>query len=544
MFKLIFLFLAFCFSFSQNTQINIDSQFDDWENIFSFEDEFNDIGGVDFKSISVTNDDKFLYIKFETFEKIDLLDMEFNGEELYDVEIFIDTDNDSQTGFVPAYNENIGCELGIMFNQRYVWYNEPSPDVQISLYDVGIFPAPTVTSDQFEIAIDLKSEYDGSLLFPNSEIKIQLRDWISGDNIPNINSEIIYNINSKYLDYQPININKDSSNLIRLTAYNVLNNGLDDNNRIDKLKNMLQVLDSDIFAFSECYQTSQETVKNILDNILPVSNIGGWFVKKKDGDDLILASKFPIIQDWPDESSGIKKMHPCLIDLPDDIYAKDLLIINSHMSCCDNDVARQEQADDFVNFILDAKTPGGIIDLDEGTPFILCGDLNLVGLSQQLKTILTGEIINTDDYGFGGGMNWSNNELKDQVCMHIELPLSYTWRDISYDVGSYPYGKLDYIIFSDDVISSQKSFSVDTEFISQQSLNTNNLNNDDSSGSDHLPITVDFDIPLTLNQRDKENIFKKLIRRINFLGQSKKTNSGMIINMYNDGTIEKNYVSE
>ena len=544
MFKLIFLFLASCFSFSQNTQINIDSQFDDWENIFSFEDEFNDIGGVDFKSISITNDDKFLYIKFETFEEIDLLDMEFNGEELYDVEIFIDTDNDSQTGFVPAYNENIGCELGIMFNQRYVWYNEPSPDVQISLYDVGIFPAPTVTSDQFEIAIDLKSEYDGSLLFPNSEIKIQLRDWISGDNIPNINSEIIYNINSKYLDYQPININKDSSNLIRLTAYNVLNNGLDDNNRIDKLKNILQVLDSDIFAFSECYQTSQETVKNILDNILPVSNIGGWFVKKKDGDDLILASKFPIIQDWPDESSGIKKMHPCLIDLPDDIYAKDLLIINSHMSCCDNDVARQEQADDFVNFILDAKTPGGIIDLDEGTPFILCGDLNLVGMSQQLKTILTGEIINTDDYGFGGGMNWSNNELKDQVCMHTELPLSYTWRDISYDVGSYPYGKLDYIIFSDDVISSQKSFSVDTEFISQQSLNTNNLNNDDSSGSDHLPITVDFDIPLTLNQRDKENIFKKLIRRINFLGQSKKINSGMIINMYNDGTIEKNYVSE
>lgn len=544
MFKLIFLFLASCFSFSQNTQINIDSQFDDWENIFSFEDEFNDIGGVDFKSISITNDDKFLYIKFETFEEIDLLDMEFNDEELYDVEIFIDTDNDSQTGFVPAYNENIGCELGIMFNQRYVWYNEPSPDVQISLYDVGIFPAPTVTSDQFEIAIDLKSEYDGSLLFPNSEIKIQLRDWISGDNIPNINSEIIYNINSKYLDYQPININKDSSNLIRLTAYNVLNNGLDDNNRIDKLKNILQVLDSDIFAFSECYQTSQETVKNILDNILPVSNIGGWFVKKKDGDDLILASKFPIIQDWPDESSGIKKMHPCLIDLPDDIYAKDLLIINSHMSCCDNDVARQEQADDFVNFILDAKTPGGIIDLDEGTPFILCGDLNLVGLSQQLKTILTGEIINTDDYGFGGGMNWSNNELKDQVCMHTELPLSYTWRDISYDVGSYPYGKLDYIIFSDDVISSQKSFSVDTEFISQQSLNTNNLNNDDSSGSDHLPITVDFDIPLTLNQRDKENIFKKLIRSINFLGQSKKTNSGMIINMYNDGTIEKNYVSE
>ena len=58
--------------------------------------------------------------------------------------------------------------------------------------------------------------------------------------------------------------------------------------------------------------------------------------------------------------------------------------------------------------------------------------------------------------------------------------------------------------------------------MSQQSLNTNNLNNDDSSGSDHLPITVDFDIPLTLNQYEKENIFKKLIRKINLSGQSKK----------------------
>ena len=108
-------------------------------------------------------------------------------------------------------------------------------------------------------------------------------------------------------------------------------------------------------------------------------------MKKKAGDDLILASRFPIIQDWPDESSGIKKMHPCLIDLPDDIYAKDLLIINSHMSCCDNDLARQEQSDDFVNFILDAKTPGGVIDLDEGTPFVLCGDLNLVGIVTTIK---------------------------------------------------------------------------------------------------------------------------------------------------------------
>ena len=37
-----------------------------------------------------------------------------------------------------------------------------------------------------------------------------------------------------------------------------------------------------IYAFSECYDTSTETVKNILDEILPISNNQGWYVIKKE----------------------------------------------------------------------------------------------------------------------------------------------------------------------------------------------------------------------------------------------------------------------
>jgi len=539
-----FLLLPYCF-FAQINQIKIDGQFQDWENTFTVQDELNDIdSGVDFTSISITNDNKYLYIKFETSEDIDLLDTAFEGEDLYNLEIFIDTDNNNKTGYVPGYNSNIGCELGIMLNQRLVWFNTPEPDIQISLYDVGIFPAPTVTSNKFEIAIDLQSEYQGVQLFPNPEIKIQMRDLISNDNVPNINSEIIYTITANPLDYPAINITKETEKLIRLTAYNVLYNGFNDNDRVEYLKSILQTLDSDIFAFSECQETSEETVKNILDETLPISNSEGWVVIKKQEDDLILASKYPIINDWPDELLGIKKMHPCLIDLPDDIYEKDLLVVNAHMSCCDNDIARQEEADDFVNFILDAKNQGGVIDLEEGTPFVLCGDLNLVGLTQQLQTILSGDIVNTGTFGVGGGMNWSNNDLRDQTCMHIEHPFSYTWRDLNYSTGSYPYGKLDYIIFSDDVISVQKSFSIDTEFLSQELLNNFDLNPDDATGSDHLAITTDFDIPLTLNQNEKDNIFKKLIRKINFLGQSEKKNKGLIINIYDDGSVKKKHILE
>ena len=38
------------------------------------------IKGVNFTSISVTNDNNYLYIRFQTENEIDLLDMEFNGE--------------------------------------------------------------------------------------------------------------------------------------------------------------------------------------------------------------------------------------------------------------------------------------------------------------------------------------------------------------------------------------------------------------------------------------------------------------------------------
>ena len=530
------------FIYCQENQIIIDGKFQDWQNIELIDDSTNDNeSGLDFTSISITNDNKYLYIKFTTTDEIDLMDSGPNGESLYNTAIFIDTDNNNKTGYVPGYNPNIGSELGVFLNQRYVWNNISNPNIQISLYDIGFFSAPTVTSNEFEIAIDLEAQYDGENLFPNQEIKIQLKDFISGDEIPNINSEIIYTLNSNNLDYTTLNTEKENEDLIRLSAYNVLYNGLDDNERLEQLKNIIKSVDADIYAFSECYETSSETVKNILDEILPISNNQGWHVIKKADDDLITASKYPIIQDWPNESYGIKKMHPCLIDLPDSLFAKDLLVINAHMSCCDNDNDRQEQADDFVNFILDAKSTGGVIDLTNETPFVLCGDLNLVGLSQQLQTLISGEIIDTEAFGIGGGMNWSDNDLKDEICVHVETPFSYTWRDITPSPGSYSYGRLDYIIFSDDVMSSQKSFTIDTKFISQKKLNEMNLDVNDSFGSDHLLTTIDFDIPKSLNQKEDKKIIKKLLHKLNIIGQLKKKNKGILINIYNDGTTEKKY---
>ena len=138
-------------------------------------------------------------------------------------------------------------------------------------------------------------------------------------------------------------------------------------------------------------------------------------------------------------------------------------------------------------------------------------------------------------------MDWSNNDLAYASCLHTQQPTSYTWRDLNYSVGSYPYGKLDYIIYSSDVINVDKSFSLDTKFMSQKELNNNNLNPEDSRGSDHLAITADFYMPILLNEDKNENIFKKVLKKINLIGQNVRSRGDFSINLYNDGTVKKIY---
>ena len=101
-----------------------------------------------------------------------------------------------------------------------------------------------------------------------------------------------------------------------------------------------------------------------------------------------------------------------MIDLPDNIYSTDILIINAHPPCCNNNAGRQENFDALINFIQDAKTIGGVIDLPINTPISFSGDMNLVGYSEQYYTIINGTISDTINFENGGYPDWDNSHLK------------------------------------------------------------------------------------------------------------------------------------
>jgi hypothetical protein len=471
--------------FSQSAPITIDGQFNDWtENLAGYIDPLETVSEVDLLEFQVTNDDQFLFLKI-------VLDTELNLKEDdpidHSIFLYIDTDNNAQTGF--SVQEGFGSEVGINFSNLSVNFDaDPASTVYFS--DIKFRMGPTITSTQFEIAIgrDAVPDYINDL-FTSPEIKILFKNWDNGDVMPNDGEVFSYIFDeTPVTPFEPVTLEKDNPDFIRVVAYNTLFDGLLESDRIGHFESVLKALNPDIIGFSECYDTYATTVEDFLNSWLPLGTTEGWHVVKKG--DLITASRWPIIQTW----SFITRSYPVLIDLPDN-YASDLLYTVSHLSCCANNSGRQKQIDEYVEFMLQMKTNGSSVGFVENTPFIFSGDLNLVGYAQQLTTLLNGDIQNINQFGQGGPLDWDNSELTDQICLQTDQRMSYTWRN---DFSSYPPGRLDFIIYSDAVMTSEKSFTLQTEVMPEERLMLYGLNsNDTGSASDHFPVVTDFSIDVT-----------------------------------------------
>ncbi len=496
--KLLYIILlTYSLIYSQSAPIIIDGVFDDWtSDLTTFTDLNETIEGIDFLEIQVTNDSEFLFIKIKANSEFDLTDNQISHE----LGIFIDTDNDTSTGF--NIQQGYGTEIGILFTELFAHYNV-IPYSQVGFTDIKLRAAPTVTSDEFEIAIARDVIPDGiNPLFSHSTIKILLKNENNFDKIPNVGSVFTYIFDETPVEpYTPININKSDASHIRILAYNTLLNGLLDSNRIDDFENIIKVLNPDIVGFIESADTSEPYVKSLFDTWIPLGNMDGWYVEKHGGE--VTVSKWEIIQRW----DGLTRQFPVLIDLPNS-YGTDLLFTNAHLSCCGADVDRQDQVDQYAAFILDAKSIGGDITLPENTPFVYGGDLNLVGFSQQLKTLKTGDIQDTASYGQGAPLDWDDSDLTEENCIQTDIRMGYTWRS---DGQVFPPGKLDFIIFSDYTLIAEKSFVLQTEIMSNIRLSLYDLNQmNTSNASDHFPVVTDFSINQTLEIKNANNLITKI----------------------------------
>lgn len=477
---------------AQSAAISIDGVFNDWISSLAIaQDPKESVSGIDILNLSVTNDREYIFIRIEADSEFDFSDDIVD----HNIQLFIDTDNDVSTG--SNRFSGLGADLIMDFSNRRVSFYNPNV-TSISLNDISIRVAPTVTSKSFEFAIPRDVLPDGrNRLFTSSSVRFILANLDNNDRVPN-NGSLVYNFDETRIQgYEVVDIQKQNTELVRIVAYNTLYNGLTVQARIPHYEKILKALNPDIIGYSECWDVEASQVKVLMDEWLPLNTNDGWYVEKQSDRGLITASRWEILNRW----TNVPKQFPVLINLPEE-YASDLLFTNAHLNCCGNESGRQDQADAYSSFITDAKTEGGDIDLPKNTPFVYAGDLNLVGFSQQLNTLISGDIQNTSTYGPPSMPDWDGTEVTDLISLHTDERFSFTWKDES---SSFPPGKLDFMIYSDAVLSVDKSFILRTEEMSTARLALYDLDkNNTESASDHFPVTADFIVTKTVNSLENQ----------------------------------------
>lgn len=310
-----------------------------------------------------------------------------------------------------------------------------------------------------------------------------------------INIQFIYS-------YTPLegNFQRDNPNDIRIVAYNTERNLVDTSSLDDEFERILSTLDPDVIVFEEVItEVSDQQVKAKLDAWIPIGGFG-WQVHRGEGSYIqtMVLSRYPMTMTRTDTTpdSNTRGVTMALVDLPDAQYSTDVYIMGVHLKCCDrystDQEKRQESADAIANWMADARTTGGNIDLPEGTPMIVLGDFNLVGGDngdQPEQTLITGDIQDEATYGADRKGDWDNTDLLDLTPANPFNGSTGTWSS-SY---ATPFSRLDRFLITDSVIDVANSGVLNTMTMSSSVLSAAGLQSDDTeSAADHLPIYMDM----------------------------------------------------
>ncbi len=249
-----------------------------------------------------------------------------------------------------------------------------------------------------------------------------------------------------------------------------------------------------------------QQVGEILNASLPLGDGKTWHAHS--GRDNVIAARFDLLM--PAEGAAGRALSSgrghamALVDLPDADYPVDLYLVCAHFKSKGgqaNIEARQRQADVIIEWIGDIKTAGGEIDLPAGTPIIVLGDLNVYDTdpAYHLTTLITGDVVNEEEYGPDLAPDWDDTDLADAMPRHNAAGEEYyTWRD---DTQAFNPGLLDRILFTDGVISLNHAFVLNTTIMTEEELAAAGLEAGDvmldpqTGRYDHLPLVVDIAFP-------------------------------------------------
>ena len=475
--------------------ILVDDRVDDWGATPAFHSDpagDNGTAPVDLGRLYIANDDRFVYLRFEIGQLLNLQALPAA------LRIYLDTDASSATGYMV---QGIGSDLMVECSNGsgIAFYEQTSGNFRASNIGhaaLGAYQGPTVAALEFELRLKRSTPLPihGQPAFPGPTFRIALEALnTSGQPVeiePNTPGTLTYTLAAGTPDPPPNNgIARLDPSHIRILSYNV---HLDDLMGPDstRFRRILRAIQPDVIGFQELYNTTAAAVASRLDRDLPLAGGALWQAFKNSVRSQVTASRFPLTLDPGAPSQQLATR----VDLPDADYGLDLYLINSHLKCCGSigtseDQQRQANADAIAAWIHDLETPGGAA-LPQGTPIVHLGDMNLVGGPRPLQTLITGDIVNEGTYGPDHPLDWDGTDLARGMPIHSDGFAVYTWRE---DGNTFVPGKLDYIFYTDATATAGNQFILNTLDMSPAKLASLGLLVDDTNmASDHLPSVLDL----------------------------------------------------
>lgn len=401
--------------------------------------------------------------------------------------LYLDTDNDPTTG--PS-TLGLGAELEWTFGQRT---GRLGSGRAIDHEDIGIASLPTVRADTFEIALDRSAQPGGAPLFSGDSLRIALS--ANGDRLPDDDGGLGYVLSDTDAAADAPSIDRPDASDVRLLSYNVPNNF--DRNRSSlfesdvqrSVRSLLQAVGPDVIGFQEMFDDSATRIEGVAENELGVSEAWNW---EKTGGELVLGTRYSIINTHTIPGADNQPSGAFLLNTQEAL-GDSLVVVLMHPKCCSGaseDRSRQETVDGVAAFLRDVTRGDGPFGVGAETPIAIAGDMNFVGDPQQPRTLRTGQIQNSSEFGAPARPDWDGSPLLDTNPRQTAAPLHAT----TFSAGSsFPPGRLDYAYVTDSVLEVVHAFALTTRTLSDAELDAYGLQrNDTATASDHLPLVVDL----------------------------------------------------
>jgi len=412
--------------------IVLDGRFDDWGGIpFEHVDAPDDAtGAFDVCRVSAVARGTEVFLRFNTGRVIT-----------------IQSGPKEEGTLTVEFETDAGRRLTADLRGRSLWL-DGDPEHKIGHAEVRLQTAPTHSSEQFEMRVDLAAL--GAVSGDGVTIRFGGSDEVEAPIRVVLNDDVISRGNGS--------VERAPGTMVRVASQNVWHNGLTKPERREAIGRLLRAVDADVYCIQEEWRTPAEEVGAAFDAATG-SAPGTWHAANTGG--AAVVSRHPI--EFP--QTGLGRGTIGIVTMA---TGERIAVTSVHFKCCGYDGSMEDRARvEEVRGVMDALR--GLSERYDGA--VVAGDWNLVGSALPV-TVATAE----------GGIG-----LERVMPMHLDGVECYTWRD---EKQGFTPGMLDVVARSRD-IRVLRSFVLDTADLTEEQLRERGLERGDSSASDHLMVVTD-----------------------------------------------------